>query len=228
MEKPVDIEERLTRAGQFRLDGNYEFVRKAYRKAARAYNSGLALFGGVYNISQDDQIRLNQIKFLLALNLAQCNLFLNEPKKAIISAKKALEIEPENPKAYFRLAKGNAGVGNYELAEEQLLKVIQLTPNDPYVKKELDIIKVKLKQSQLNSANLFKGIFKKWDSCEIQSEQTDSIITPKSNNEKIIEQNTEKCSSEDDGEPEEDFDEDDIDDEQEYKPQYKNELVGWN
>jgi len=225
MEKPVDLEDRFRRAAQFRLDGNYEYARKAYRKAARAYNSGLALFGGVYNLTQEEQIRASDIKLCLALNLAQCSLLLKDPKKAILNAQRALEIDPENPKALFRMAKGNAEIGNFELAEEQLMKTDQLVPNDPLIKNELATVKVKLQQAQRNSANLFKGIFGKWNIQPISEQISITNGSPVKPVEKI--NNTEELTAEFCDEIEEDFEEDDIY-EEDNKQQDSNELLGWN
>jgi tetratricopeptide (TPR) repeat protein len=58
---------------------------------------------------------------LLLLNIALCHLKRNNPREAVKACKEAIDLNGDNPKAYYRLGVAQKANGELEPAKESLL-----------------------------------------------------------------------------------------------------------
>lgn len=78
---------------------------------------------------EEQEKRQQELLRDLQLNRAHCCLKVGWPKKACIALQKALEIDPRNAKANFRMAKAKRMLGNLEDAMKYLKRADSLTHN---------------------------------------------------------------------------------------------------
>ncbi|XP_055943232.1 inactive peptidyl-prolyl cis-trans isomerase FKBP6-like [Argiope bruennichi] len=107
---------------------NELFHKKMFKPAIARYRRIVTLLEevSVANEEEDEQRKGYLLK--LYLNLAQCYLNIQNPKKAIIYADLALKIDPSNPKGLYRMGKASYLTGNYERAEHYFCKAKKYKP----------------------------------------------------------------------------------------------------
>jgi len=93
------------------------------------------------------------------LNLAA--VFLKEKlfSQANEMSKKAIEVDPQNPKGYFRLAKTLRGIDDFEGAIRQLEKALEISPANKDVQTEIAEVKALLKEQIHRQKKAFSGMF---------------------------------------------------------------------
>jgi tetratricopeptide (TPR) repeat protein len=141
--------------------GNDYFKAKKYNQALRKYKRGLEFVESTYNASEEEKKKVTEMKVLLNLNLAQCNLNLREWKTAIENCNKALEHDKANPKAFFRRGVARSALDEWSLASADFDKALELSPGDAAVISEYNKLKHKMKQQDLKDKRLYSNIFKK-------------------------------------------------------------------
>lgn len=77
-------------AKTLRCEGNAFVSSKSFRKATKAYNRALDIFKNLKNISDKDDVLINESKIPLYSNLAFCYLKLSDYKRAIESCFKVI------------------------------------------------------------------------------------------------------------------------------------------
>jgi tetratricopeptide (TPR) repeat protein len=95
---------------------NDEYLKKAiqnYRKCA--------------DIEKDPKLKKLSLEYLVA---AYGPDKMNDPGQAVPLIEEMIKIDPSEPTNYFVLAKMYEDAGNYEVAEQQLLKAKEMRPND--------------------------------------------------------------------------------------------------
>jgi len=157
------LEQRLQTASRERIDGNEFFKNGSYRKASKCYNKALSLFGGLYDLGEEDEKKVKDVKLPIYTNLSLCCLKLNELSKAIKFAEKALEIDPKNSKAQFFLGKSFMEAGELSTAKTNLMKAVKLAPNNVEIRKSIEEVNKRLEEEKLQKKfqqPMFFGMFK--------------------------------------------------------------------
>lgn len=98
----------------------------------------MGLFEGLNDLTEEEEEVINQIKLPLYNNLATCFLKLNEPSKVIQNALKALKIDANNAKAYWRLGRAQLDEGNYEDSKQNLYKAAKLEPQNKDIRRDIE------------------------------------------------------------------------------------------
>jgi len=131
------------------------------RQAHKAYGRGLAVLDALQNMATADEDRVSVIRLQLLLNQAAAGLKLgrSEARKTIYLCHCALEIDPTNMKARFRLARAYSQLWLSENAEEQLIKALEIEPDNVEIRRELEIVRKNIKIEQQEAARFFAGIF---------------------------------------------------------------------
>jgi len=88
-------------------------------------------------IEHDKNIEAYYIKLPTYLNLSVVCVKLGEFKNAVDFADKALQIDPNNVKGYFRKAQARSAFGNLEEAKEELEKALKIDPGNSDILNEL-------------------------------------------------------------------------------------------
>ena len=146
-------EERREEAGKFKQAGNDAFKAQKFAEAQKQYESG------VEYLQDDNSKEGRDLLHVLHLNLAAVCTKLNEFKKAITHATKALDINMHSAKAYFRRAQAQAAFGEFEEAESDLKLALEIEPNDNGIKVELQNVRAKVKANQAKAKKAFANMF---------------------------------------------------------------------
>jgi tetratricopeptide (TPR) repeat protein len=96
---------------------NDEYLKKAienYRKCA--------------DVEKDPKLKKLSLEYLVS---AYGPDKMNDPAQAVPLIEEMIRLEPTDPNNYFVLAKMYEDAGNYEVAEQQLIKAKEMRPNDP-------------------------------------------------------------------------------------------------
>jgi len=134
-----------------REHGNQLFGEGKYEHAFAVYERGVLIINGAYGMSDEDYDTLTKMECLLDLNMALCQLKLEDFTKCISHCKMAINIDKSNPKAYYRWGQALIEMGEYTEAREKFRKVRELEPSNKECVKQLHKIK-KLAQIQKDKA----------------------------------------------------------------------------
>ena len=99
---------------------------------------------------------MKQSALKLYLNLSLCDLKDARSGRACKYARKALDIDPKNVKALYRLARALHQLGEYEDAKRQIYKAHKLEPGNEEVMKELRALDNELKSLRKKDQALSK------------------------------------------------------------------------
>ena len=111
----------------------------------------------------DTETKLNALRFSLHNNCALMHYKLKDYKSARISATNALEVKDssnaDKAKARFRRAQALIGEKDEEEAVKDLEEALKLAPGDTAITKELNGVKVKVKDAQRKEKAAMKKFF---------------------------------------------------------------------
>ncbi len=96
---------------------------------------------------------------LLDLNMALCSLKLGNYKECIDNCNLALQLEPNNVKAFYRKACAYIGLAEYEQATALLKKAEELDPQNKEIKVKLFEIK-KLEKEDAEKQKKFRAMMR--------------------------------------------------------------------
>jgi tetratricopeptide (TPR) repeat protein len=89
-------------------------------------------------LSEDQKNERISTMVVLNLNLSLCHLKRGVAHDAIKHAKDAVELDPENSKAHFRLAMAHKLNNDLDPAKEHLATAVKLEPGDRSLRKEYE------------------------------------------------------------------------------------------
>ena len=162
-------QEKLEMAEGHRLEGNSLFKGGHYAQAAVSYRKALVVFDYSFPEAGDQQRDFDKCKLACHLNMAACKLKLAETasdheatvKEVLTQARLALELDPNNPKAYFRRGQAQLRLSDYVGAGESFLRADQLTQGkDPLIRAALRDLLVKQKAYETRKRKVFGAMLK--------------------------------------------------------------------
>jgi len=139
--------------------GNEYFNSNNFKKAMRHYIKSIWLLndprlGGINsnsnnnnNQNENNNNNIKQLKDLLIvlyLNLATCNIKLQDGNRAIANCEKVVEMGGNTAKLYYRMGQAYSLNQQYDSAKRCLVQAIRLEPNDKLLRDELEKIKLNL------------------------------------------------------------------------------------
>lgn len=116
----------MEKAKAERERGNNAFKAERYAEAAQHYTAAIAAAP----------------EAALYSNLAACHLQLKQFHKAIEDCRKAIEMDPQPVKPYYRQAQAHAALGELKQAQDVLKLGIDRHPNEPNMLREHDSIHI--------------------------------------------------------------------------------------
>jgi len=174
-----EVADKLRSANELKEAGNEFFRNGEYQKAVGkytkvfAYTSGLkmppfiggdeskVISRGRPDISKDESSTIDAITLSTNLNLAACYVKLKDGEKAFKFAEKAVAADQKNPKAFFRRGQAWQLKGDFDNAEKDLKKALDLAPTDALIKKTLAAVRKKLALQEKEAARRMSGMFSK-------------------------------------------------------------------
>jgi len=129
-------------------DGRWILAQKRYKRALSCIEYG--------SFENDLKAEVKQLKLAVYLNLAAVGVKLKSKRDIIDNTKKALEIEPNNPKALYRKAQGLMISGDWNEAEKLLTLALEKNPENKEITKELVKVKEEVKKQDEKDAQIYK------------------------------------------------------------------------
>ncbi|OEL34485.1 Peptidyl-prolyl cis-trans isomerase FKBP62 [Dichanthelium oligosanthes] len=155
----MSANEKLEAAEKSKVAGNVLFKIGKFQRAAKKYSKALNYINEDGNFEDEIEKLMKILRVSCWLNHATCCLKLKDFARAISLCSKVLEIESCNVKALYRRAQAYAESYDLESAKTDVLKVLELDPNN----KEVKVLQANLKKLQVESnkrdAKLYANMF---------------------------------------------------------------------
>lgn len=161
-EKPRNemlFEERLEAAERRRIEGNDLFKDADAAAAATVYRMALMFLDEdlLMQLEGPHLTKANNVKLPLHLNLAACDLQLEDWASAVENCDEVLREQPDNAKAIFRRGRARLALGMTDAAEEDLLRASALAPNDAAIRRQLLALKKERSEERQAQRQIFRG-----------------------------------------------------------------------
>ncbi|KAL6843501.1 hypothetical protein ACP4OV_026563 [Aristida adscensionis] len=157
----MNSHEKLEAADKVKAAGNDLFKIEKFQRAAKKYSKALIYVNEGEYFEDDTEKLVKSLRISCWLNHAACCLKLKDFGQAINLCSKVLEIESCNVKALYRRAQAYVESYDLELAKTDVLKALELDPNN----KEVKLLQANLKKLQVESdkrdAKLYANMFDK-------------------------------------------------------------------
>jgi len=152
----MEAKEKVDTAKSAKEEGNKYFTAGRSSLAQNRYKRALSCieYGSFEDGFKDD---VKQLKLAIFLNLAAVAVKQKSKNDIMENTKKALEIEPNNPKALYRKAQGLIITGDWEEAVKLLtLALEKKNPENKEITKELVKVKEEVKKQDEKDAQIYK------------------------------------------------------------------------
>ncbi len=140
-------QERLEIAKKHKEEGSKLFKSNHIREAAMHYSKSVQYLAAVdpdtplevENLEEYER-EIVSLRSVSLLNLAACQLKLDQYDYVVRNCSRVLEVEPGNVKSWYRKAKALLAVRDYESARRDLLKAKELDPGNQAVNELLKAV----------------------------------------------------------------------------------------
>mmetsp|Transcript_18856 Transcript_18856/g.29548 ORF Transcript_18856/g.29548 Transcript_18856/m.29548 type:complete len:282 (-) Transcript_18856:6-851(-) len=112
--------QRIEKMKEFKLNGNAFFQVNKSRAALEKYKLALIYYEYCFDAIGDEKRELEHVRLLCLLNAAACTLGLELYAQCIEFCNEALEIDDNNPKAFYRRGKAHRLLNRHDLARRDL------------------------------------------------------------------------------------------------------------
>ena len=119
-------------------DAMDHFGRCRYPQATRGYESAIKCLEECHLQNDDDESQQQRLLLKLYLNTAICHLKQNHHARVISYCHQALEIEEQNPKAFFLKGKALRLMGEWRPARTFLCRAQRIAPDNKDITQELE------------------------------------------------------------------------------------------
>ncbi|CAH1155775.1 unnamed protein product [Phaedon cochleariae] len=159
----MEEEERIDLIPQLREQGNLEYKKKNYDKAAELYAKAVGMLEQLMLKEKPHDTEWNDLdkqKIPILLNYAQCKLNEGDYYAVIEHCTTVIKSDKKNVKAYFRRAKAHVGAWNVHEAKIDYAKVIELDKSlEVLVQKELCQLEKQIKIKDSEDKGKLKNLF---------------------------------------------------------------------
>jgi hypothetical protein len=138
-------------------DGTRWVKQKKWDEAGIRYHHALDHLSGCPTTDPEVAAKRTEAEKSLYLNLALVLLNKDSNEEVVKMCRKALDIDPTLPKAYFRMGQAQAKERQFEQAEASLLKAQDLEPTDKGIKDALRAVRASMRERSDAEATLWKG-----------------------------------------------------------------------
>lgn len=153
--------EKVEAAGKKKEEGNALFKIGKYAKASKRYEKAVKFIEYDTSYTDEQKKSAKALKIACNLNDAACKLKLKDYKQAEKLCTKVLELESTNVKALYRRAQAYIQLADFDLAEFDIKKALEIDPNNRDVKLEYKTLKEKVKEINKKDAKFYGNMFSK-------------------------------------------------------------------
>lgn len=156
--KPPDLPlaERLSQAQSAKAGGTERFKAGELGEASKGYSEALRLLGpgavGDEVVDEADVAAARELRLVSLVNLSMCKLRLSKPYEAINACDRAIEIDEDAGKAWFRRGQACLALQQYGTARKNFGRAAALMPNSREVRDEFE--KAKLLAAEKRAAGI--------------------------------------------------------------------------
>eukprot|EP00698_Gefionella_okellyi_P011905 TRINITY_DN3172_c0_g3_i2.p1 TRINITY_DN3172_c0_g3~~TRINITY_DN3172_c0_g3_i2.p1 ORF type:complete len:219 (-),score=60.25 TRINITY_DN3172_c0_g3_i2:1464-2075(-) len=155
--KGPSFEERMASANRDKDAGNQLFREGKTKEALGKYYTASMFCEGL-QVDAAAKAQLDSLRVTIFLNIAACQLKVQNADKALTFANKALAIEATNPKALFRRGAAYSAKNDIDRAKVDLEKAASLAPGDQAIQRELGLLKHKFAAYERKAKAMFSGM----------------------------------------------------------------------
>ncbi|XP_064604000.1 peptidyl-prolyl cis-trans isomerase FKBP4-like [Liolophura sinensis] len=157
----MDTAEKLNQSELVKQKGTDFFKAGKYKQAINYYKKIVKFLETESALEGEETSRHKSLLLAAHLNLAMCQLKLQDYQQAEKECENALEIDAKNEKGLFRRGMARLKQNEYESAIEDFREVLKIDPNNKAARKELSLATQKLKQFRDKEKKLYAGMFTK-------------------------------------------------------------------
>lgn len=157
----MDSEEKIAAATKLKNKGTEQFKAKEFDAAAVTYNEAASYMEDMYDVADADKKTMKELQTTCYLNAAMAYLKVENYAEAVSAATKALNNDPANVKALYRRGVGRIYTNDLERAKEDLSAAGKVDPSNRDVRRELAVLKNKMKEAREKEKLVFGGLFGK-------------------------------------------------------------------
>ncbi|XP_078156328.1 70 kDa peptidyl-prolyl isomerase-like [Carex rostrata] len=162
----MNTSEKIEAAGKKKEEGNALFKAGKIARASKRYEKAAKYIEYDSSFSDEEKQQSKALKISCKLNNAACKLKLREYKEAEKLCTKVLEMESTNVKALYRRAQAYIQLADFDLAELDIKRALEIDPNNRDVKAEYKVLKEKVKEYNKRDAKFYGNMFAKWSKVE--------------------------------------------------------------
>ncbi|KAI4374419.1 hypothetical protein MLD38_012416 [Melastoma candidum] len=157
----MNTQEKIEAAGKKKEEGNLLFKAGKYARASKRYEKAVKLIEYDSSFGEEEKKQAKALKVACNLNDAACKLKLKDYKQAEKLCTKVLELESTNVKALYRRAQAYIQLTDFDLAEFDIKKALEIDPENRDVKVEYKVLKEKVKEYNKKDAKFYGNMFAK-------------------------------------------------------------------
>ncbi|XP_069759761.1 LOW QUALITY PROTEIN: peptidyl-prolyl cis-trans isomerase FKBP4-like [Narcine bancroftii] len=161
----MNIDEKLEQSSIVKEKGTSYFKDGKYKQAIIHYKKIVSWLEHESGLSDELLKQSNALRLAAHLNLAMCHIKMVENLQAVENCEKALELDPNNEKALFRMGEARLAMNDFELAKANFQKIVQLYPNKA-AKMQIGICQKKIKEQLDREKKIYAKMFSKFASTD--------------------------------------------------------------
>ncbi|KAK8332615.1 hypothetical protein V6Z11_A10G152300 [Gossypium hirsutum] len=162
----MNAQEKIEAAGKKKEEGNALFKAGKYERASKRYEKAFRFIEYDSSFSDEEKQQAKLLKVTCNLNNAACKLKLKDYKKAKKLCTEVLELDDKNVKALYRRAQAYMELVDFDLAEADIKKALEIDPDNRDVKLEYRVLKEKIRQYNKKDAQFYGNIIAKMSKLE--------------------------------------------------------------
>ncbi|CAF1001523.1 unnamed protein product [Rotaria sordida] len=156
-----DFDERIRIAQTLRDMGNDEYAKHNLERAIRYYAKGKQFLLKTKTTNENQTIQQKELLLKLYLNSAQCYLKLRNHERTIKNCNEALQLDPKNIKALFRISIAYRSLHQFDQAHTYLNTAINIEPYNAEIIDEAQRLDRAIEQQKKNEQKLYYRMFNK-------------------------------------------------------------------
>ncbi|ORX48915.1 FKBP-like protein [Piromyces finnis] len=153
------IAERIESATKSKEEGNALFKEKKFEEAIQCYQQGIKTLDYRWGATPVEEKNIETLRVNLNSNAAMCSLKINNLNDTVNFCNAAIELDPFNTKALYRLSEAYIGQSNFEKAIEVINKCLEINPDDALFKRQAAICKKKEKEFKTSEKKMYAKMF---------------------------------------------------------------------
>uniref|UniRef100_A0A0E0G6R8 peptidylprolyl isomerase n=2 Tax=Oryza TaxID=4527 RepID=A0A0E0G6R8_ORYNI len=158
--------EKIEAAAKKKDEGNAWFKMEKYARASKRYGKALNFIEYDSSFSEEEKQLSKPLKVSCKLNNAACKLKLKDYKEAKELCTEVLELDSMNVKAFYRRAQAHMYLVDFDLAELDIKKALEIDPDNRDVKMGYRRLKEKVKEQKRKETKLYGNMISKLSKLE--------------------------------------------------------------